>query len=333
MLLKDIAKIVGVSSAAVSYVLNEHPMAARIGKEVADKIRRIAKELNYQPNQIARSLKTQKTYTIGLIVADIANPFSAQIARIIEDAAKQQGYTVLFGSSDENPEKEQGLIRTMMHRQVDGIIIAAVGHSEEQLHDLESRGLPFVLIDRYFPGENFSYVAIDNYQATFEAVQLLLSKGRKRIGLVSLETELFHLLERDRGYREALEANGIPLDEALYYRISLQPLREDVELSISRMLQATDSVDALLFTTNLLALHGLRTLKLKHIEIPGDVAVVAFDEADFYDLFPVSITHISQPLEDLGLAATESIIREIERKGKPVQLLLPARLVLGASSG
>lgn len=332
-MLKDIAKIVGVSSAAVSYVLNEHPMAARIGKEVADKIRRIAKELNYQPNQIARSLKTQKTYTIGLIVADIANPFSAQIARIIEDAAKRKGYTVLFGSSDENPEKELGLIRTMIHRQVDGIIIAAVGHSEEQLHDLEKRGIPFVLIDRYFPGENFSYVAIDNYQATFEAVQLLLSKGRKRIGLVSLETELFHLLERDRGYREALEANGIPLDEALYYRISLQPLREDVELSISRMLQATDSVDALLFTTNLLALHGLRTLKLKHIEIPGDVAVVAFDEADFYDLFPVSITHISQPLEDLGLAATESIIREIERKGKPVQLLLPARLVLGASSG
>ncbi|MFM8450029.1 MAG: LacI family DNA-binding transcriptional regulator, partial [Haliscomenobacter sp.] len=95
VLLKDIAKIVGVSSAAVSYVLNEHPMAARIGKEVAEKIRKTATELNYQPNQIARSLKTQKTYTIGLIVADIANPFSAQIARLIEDASKQEGYPVL----------------------------------------------------------------------------------------------------------------------------------------------------------------------------------------------------------------------------------------------
>jgi len=333
VLLKDIAKIVGVSSAAVSYVLNEHPMAARIGKEVAEKIRKTATELNYQPNQIARSLKTQKTYTIGLIVADIANPFSAQIARIIEDAAKQQGYTVLFGSSDENPEKEQGLIRTMMHRQVDGIIIAAVGHSEEQLHDLESRGLPFVLIDRYFPGENFSYVAIDNYRATYEAVQLLLSKGRTRIGLVSLETELFHLLERNRGYREALETHAIPIQPAFQHSVPLHRLRDEVEAGISRMLEAEEPIDALLFTTNLLALHGLRALKLRQIEIPRDIAVIAFDEADFYDLFPVSVTHISQPLEELGLAATDSIIREIARKGKPTQVLLPARLVLGASSG
>src|SRR6478752_7101985 len=143
--LKDIADKVGVSTALVSYVLN-NKKEGRIKKSVADRIRTVATELNYRTNQIAKSLKTNKTFTIGLIVSDIANPFSSSLARIIEDEADKSGYTVIFGSSDEDAQKSQKLIDTFVNRQVDGLIIAPVDNSIEQIKYLEQEGIPFVLV-------------------------------------------------------------------------------------------------------------------------------------------------------------------------------------------
>lgn len=309
-------------------------MAARISKDVSAKIRETAHQLNYQPNQIAKSLKTQKTNTIGLIVADIANPFSAQIARIIEDAAKQQGYTVIFGSSDENIIKAQDLINTMLNRQVDGLIIAAVDKSETQLHQIVKAGVPLVLIDRYFPDERLNYIGIDNFAATFDAVNMLVGKGRKRIGLVTYQTGLFHVLERNRGFSEALTQAGMPADESLIRRVSLQNIRDGVEKGLEAMLNAPQPIDAVLFTTNILALNGLRYLKNVAADIPEKLAVVAFDEADCYDFFPVSITHIRQPLEELGKTAMNVILNQINGQPEsPVRINLNTQLILGESSG
>src|SRR5690606_11324084 len=122
--IKNIAEAAGVSTALVSYVLNNKEKEARVGKEIAIKIREIAKELGYQPNQRAKSLKSGLSYIIGLIVADISNPYFANIARTVEDEAKKNNYTVIFGSSDENAEKSRDLIDVLINRQVDGFIIA-----------------------------------------------------------------------------------------------------------------------------------------------------------------------------------------------------------------
>lgn len=331
--LKDIAQKVGVSTATVSYVLNDQPMAARISKEVAEKIKAVAQTLNYQPNQIAKSLKTQRTNTIGLIVADISNPFSAQMTRIIADAAKLHGYTVIVGSSDENRDKAQDLINTMLKRQVDGLIIAAVEQSEAMLFDITKHGTPLVLIDRYFPNTPFDYVGIDNFQATYEAVQCLIENGRKRIGLISYETSLFHLQERDRGYLAALADAGLKHHPQYIQRVSINHLQNTVEAGLEKMLQATTAIDAIVFTTNLLGLNGLRYLKNKAIKIPETLAVIAFDEADFYDFFPVSITHIRQPLKEIGIKATEALIQHIENQREATQLQLKTALIWGQSSG
>ena len=148
--LKDIAKEVGVSTALVSYVLN-NLKEGRISKEIALKIREVAQRLNYRPNQIAKSLKTSKTFTIGLIVADIANPFSSTLARIVEDEANKFNYTVIFGSSDENNQKSAKVIDTLLNRQVDGLIISPPADSESQMIELQNQDIPFVLLDRYFP--------------------------------------------------------------------------------------------------------------------------------------------------------------------------------------
>ena len=160
--LKDIAQKVGVSTALVSYVLNNKKQG-RISKAVAQKIRDAALQMNYRANQIAKSLKTNKTQTIGLIVADIANPFFSGLARIIEDEADKTNYTVIFGSSDENAEKSLKLIDTFINRQVDGLILAAGENGEGHIKYLQQQEVPLVLIDRYFPGINNSYIALDNY--------------------------------------------------------------------------------------------------------------------------------------------------------------------------
>src|SRR2546423_9040838 len=142
--LKDIAERVGVSTALVSYVLNNQK-EGRISKTVAQKIRDTAKQLNYSTNQIAKSLKTNKTYTIGLIVSDISNPFSSSLARIIEDEAEKNNYTVIFGSSDESAERSWKLINVLLNRQVDGFIIASAENAESQIVYLKENEIPFVL--------------------------------------------------------------------------------------------------------------------------------------------------------------------------------------------
>lgn len=179
--LKDIAQKVGVSTALVSYVLN-NKKEGRISKAVSERIRETALELNYRTNHIARSLKTRKTFTIGLIVADISNAFSSCLARIIEDEAERHQYTVLFGSSDENTERSFKLINILLNHQVDGFIISPSENSEKEILFLQENETPFVMLDRYYPHANASYVAIDNHQAAFNAVDHLVKQGNNREG-------------------------------------------------------------------------------------------------------------------------------------------------------
>jgi LacI family transcriptional regulator len=329
--LKDIAKEVGVSIALVSYVLN-NKNENRIGKEVAAKIRSVAKKLDYQPNQIAKSLKSHKTATLGLILADISNPFSSQLARIIEDEAKKNGYTVIFGSSDENIEKSGNLINVLLNRQVDGIIIAAVDGAEEQLKQLNHKEVPFVLIDRYFPNKDYSYIAIDNYSASYDATKHLFENGWKNIGFLGYTTGLFHLQERKRGYVAAVKKYKKVVHKNYIHEIGLDHIEANVQEGIRKFLQLEPRVDAIFFTTNTLAVFGLKYLVSLNVNIPNDVAVVAFDHTDAYDLFYIPITHVKQPLEKIGQKATQALIEKINNPKANTTVLLNAELVVQASS-
>ncbi len=324
--LKEIAQEVGVSTTLVSYVLNNQKKD-RISKEVADKIRQAAKDLNYQPNQIARSLKIQKTFTIGLVVADIANPFSSQLARFIEDEAQKMGYTVIFGSSDENIEKSSRLIDTLLNRQVDGFIVAAVAQSEAQIEYLQTRNVPLVLIDRYFPEKEFSYVAIDNYRAAFDGIQHLVQNGCKNIGFVNYQGNLFHLQERLRGYEAAIQQH-----QSMVCNATLTTTRLDVEQGIATMLQLETPIDGLFFASNLLAIHGIRYLKNQNVRVPEQLAIVAFDETDSYDFFYSPITFIRQPLQELAREATKVLLAQMEGNKAVARIHLDAELIVQQSS-
>jgi len=316
--LKDIANAVGVSTALVSYVLN-NKKEGRINKAVAEKIRATALAMNYRTNQIARSLKTNKTNTIGLILADISNPFSAALARVIEDEADKYNYTVIFGSSDENPEKYKKILDALVNRQVDGLILSPPEHAEPQIKDLQQQQIPFILIDRYFPGIETNYVVLDNYKAAYEATQHLVDCGYKRIGMINYASSLFHLQERTRGYEEALAASDINLHKRYLREVNAATIKEVTEKAVQELLQTEASADALLFGSNIIATHAVKYINQQKFNVPKDVALICFDETDAFDLFYAPLTFIRQPVKEMGQLAVQQLLENIDGKKESLQ--------------
>jgi LacI family transcriptional regulator len=332
--LKDIAQKVGVSTALVSYVLNNKEKKARVGEEMAIKVRKAAKELNYQPNQIAKSLKSGKSFTIGLILADIANPFFSQIARIIEDEAKKHNYTVIFGSSDERFDRSWDLINALFSRQVDGFIIAPSEGSKEQMLYLQEHKIPFVLIDRYFPDIDANYVVIDNYKAAYDAVTHLVKTGHQRIGLVAYKTNLFHMQERKRGYLDAMQDNNLLTDVSFQREARHNKVKEDIEKVIDELLSLELPIDALFFATNTLALNGLKYINKLKLQVPKDLAIICFDEGDAFDFYYCPLTYVKQPVEELGKEAVQLLLNQITNKSSGINgISLEAQLIVRKSCG
>jgi LacI family transcriptional regulator len=329
--LKDIAQKVGVSIALVSYVLNDKKKG-RISQEVAQKIKEVAAQLNYRANHIARSLKTSKTYTIGLIVSNISNAFSSSLARIIEDEASKNDYTVLFGSNDENAEKSLRLMEVLLNHQVDGLIIAPSENAEIQVQHLIQNEVPFVLIDRYLPDIKTNYVAIDNYKAAYLLTKHLIDSGSKQIGLITYKSSLFNLLERKRGYVAALKENGLPSKKRWIKEVNPERTKEDVETAIDEMLTLSEPVDAIVFALNTLSSCGLRYINKLPITVPIDLAIASFDQSEASEIFYAPLTHIKQPLEEMGQMATKILLELINKNNRITQVNMEAELVIGESS-
>lgn len=324
--LKDIAQRVGVSTALVSYVLN-NKRENRVSKDLAQRIREAAAEMNYRTNQVARSLKTNKTHTIGLIVSDIANPFSSGLARIIEDEAERLQYTVIFSSSDENARKSGKLIDTLLDRQVDGLIIAPPAFSEHQVIYLQKQQVPFVLVDRYFPDLPTNYVALDNYGAAFKGVEYLINNGRRKIGMITYDSTLFHLQERTRGYTAALEAHGLPVNKNFLKEVDIKLEQATVENVIQSLLSGNDRVDALLFGANKIAVAGLRYISTLPVRIPEELAIVNFDETEALEFYQAPFSYIQQPLHEMGRLAIRILLDSIEKNSAPTQINLEGELI------
>lgn len=329
--LKDIAQKVGVSTALVSYVLN-NKKEGRINKEVAKKIKDTAKELNYRTNLLARSLKTNKTYTIGLIVADISSPFSSGMARIIEDEASKLNYTVIFGSSDENAQKFGKLIDTFLTRQVDGLIIAPPENAENQIAYLQQQGLPFVLFDRYCPSVNTNYVALDNYTAAYNAVKHMIDTGCKRPAIVTYNSTLFHMQERIRGYSAALKLAGIDAQKTWIKKVNIPQPKAAIEKAMQELLSADEPADAILFGSNSIAIHGVKYINSLPLRVPRDLAIISFDETESLELFYAPISYIKQPMREMGQLTTKILLDSIGKNNKVTQVNMQAELIVRSST-
>lgn len=331
--MKDVATEAGVSTALVSYVLNGKEKESRVGKEIAKKIKEIAKKLNYQPNQLAKSLRSGKTNTIGLVIADISNPFFANIARVVEDEAKKNGYTVIIGSCDERADKAFDLINVLTNRQVDGFIIVSSEKSESHIKFLRKKNLPFVLLDRHFPALNTDFVATDNFSASFDAAQHLIEMNYDKIGLVAYQLDMHHMKERIRGYQVALDENNLERDPLWQVEVHFEKMEQEVAEAIDGFLKMENKPQALIFTTYGLAISGLKYINELKLKVPTDFAIVSFGQAEVFDLYYCPITFMEQPLEDLGSKAVEVLVNKMKKKGEDLsQILMKAKLVQRESS-
>lgn len=331
--LKDIASKAGVSTALVSYVLNGKEKESRVGHEIAKKIKEIARELNYQPNHLAKSLRSGKTHTIGLVIADISNPFFANIARVVEDEAKKSGYTVIIGSSDEKAEKAWDLLNVLINRQVDGFIIVSSEYSESHIHYLKERNIPFVLLDRHFPDLQTDFVATNNYKASYDAGVHLINGGYKRIGIIAYRSDMYHMQERVRGYRQALQDNGFVFKSNWLKEVRFENIEKEVKVAIDEMTSSEDQVDAIIFATYGLAINGLKYINELKLRVPDDLGIVSFGQAEVFDLYYCPITYLKQPLELLGKTSVEFLLAKLKNPEEGMkQILMEARLIARDSS-
>lgn len=309
VLLKDIAEQANVSISLVSIVLNDKARKNGVRPEVAEKIRRVAKELNYAPNAAAKSLREGRSRTIGLIVSDISNPFFANIARHVERTAEKYGYAVHFSSSDENAAKTAMLAENMIGRGIDGIIVVPCEGSRDLIADLAERGIPLVQLDRYFPGINATHICLNNKKAGYDVTRHLIGNGYRKISMINYSFNIQHTLGRNAGYEEAMNEAGLGKN-IFKATVTHGKMEESCLAAISKVIKAQS--DALIMSTNTIAINCLKILSDKKMRIPEDLALVGFDGGDAFDFFNPSITYIMQPLEAIAQKAVEILIEQIE---------------------
>jgi LacI family transcriptional regulator len=332
--LKDIAEALNVSKTLVSLVLNNKAEQWGISEETQKKVFKKAQELNYQPNQMARGLRTGKSNIIGLVVADISNPFYAKISRTIEREVTKLGYQLLVCSSDEEVDKESKLIELLKDRQrVEGIIIATTQEKNDQFVQLKKEQFPMVFIDRKPENMPSNYVGVDNHKGAFDAVEHLIKLGRKRIGIVNVSpTYISTLQERVEGYKDALKKHNIKLNDAIH-AVSYNDIEKTTDDAVQALVKGLNA-DALFTVNNYVAINCLQALHRMEVRIPEDIAVICFDDMEAFKFSHPPLTTVAQPLEKIGEESVKLLIRQMG--GKPVapqSKILSTQLVIRKSCG
>lgn len=311
----DIAKKAGVSKATVSMVLNKRDQS--ISEETKEKVLKLAKELNYIPNSLARGLSTKKTGTIGIILPDITNPFFSSMARAIEDAANSLGYNVIFCNTDNEIDKEVEYIKLLISKIVDGVIFIAGGESSSSVEMLKSNNVPFVLVDRYIDNYKDEYgVYLLNEEGVIKGVEYLYNKGNRKIVFVKGYENLEVSNERLKGYKYAMSKYGI-YDEKLIFKGDFNI--EGGIKATEAILNKLDKIDAIFYSNDMMALGGMKALLRKGFRIPEDIRIMGFDNIDISGIFEPELTTIGQPIYKMGKEACKlliDIISEVDIKDK-----------------
>ena len=291
--LKRIAQQLGVCPATVSRVLNGNGRQYRISPKTEAAIRKLAQDLNFSPNQLARGLRLKKTLTIGLVVPRIADPFFASIASNVVIETRKRHYSVLLCDSQEDTATEIAEIESLRNRNVDGLVLCPVGRSAEHLRQFERGFLPMVAVDRYFPELQLPYVGSDNFVGAREATAHLIEHGHRRIACLQGTRGTCPNEERVRGYRRALEEHRIAGDKGLVAGSSFDEQNGYVETRL--LLRRRPDVTAIFACNPLIAVGSLRALKEEGRKIPEDISMICFDDPSYLDQLSPPLSAIANP--------------------------------------
>ena len=328
----DVARAAKVSKATAARALGDY---GAVSDAVRDRVLAASEQLGYRPNALARSMTTGRSNTIGMVVGDIENPFFAQATRGASDVAKAAGFDLVLSNSDEELEAENAAIAVLLAKRVDGLIVAPASPIETtNLRSVQAAGRPLVLFDRTADDLEADTVIADNATGVRRLAELLLRAGHRRIAFISTiahprDYELGDQLgstsvgDRVSGFVTSLQDAGIQAPER-YIRLNAR--RDGVDAAVRDVVSG--GATAIVASDSLIAQAAFRTIRELGLEIPRDVSLVAFDDADWTSLSAPSITVMAQPIHEIGAEAARLLVRRIGGDGAPAQtVVLPQRLI------
>jgi LacI family transcriptional regulator len=326
--MRDVGALAGVSLKTVSRVINRDPT---VSAEIVGRVQRAVVLLGYRPNLAATSLRRsdRKSATIGLLLEDVANPFSSALHRAVEDVARERGMLVFAGSSDEDPAREREVLAALVSRQVDGLLVVSSdqGHGDLLLERRRS-GLPMVFLDRPAPIPEIDSVTADNRVGACSGVRHLAIHGHRRIAFLGDLHSIWTAAERERGYLDGLVAAGIPVDESIIRRDIRSG--EAAERVVVDLLRSADPPTALFTARNVIttgAVRALRQLGLQH-----RMALVGFDDFQLADLLDPPVSVVAQAPPAVGRTAARLLLARLDGEDSPARhVVVPTRLVARGS--
>jgi LacI family transcriptional regulator len=323
--IKDIAKRANVSVSTVSNVINNKK---NVKPETRERVLDVINEYGFQPKSVARSLKTKKTLTIGIIMPDITNQFFTETTRGIEDTANKYGYNVILCNTDENVNKEIEYLNTLYNKDVDGIIF--VGTCETQHMDQNRKRTPIVVIDRKL-GENMTSVVVDNVKGGFIATKHLLERKKSEIILLTGSLSTSTYFERMTGYLNALRSEKFEYNELLVNECEAS--FQGGYNTIQSILNKNVNIQSIFAVSDMIAIGAMRALIEKGKRIPEDVLIVGYDDIIISSMFIPSLTTVRQPKYEMGQRAVELLIDKIEGKSqRNERIILEPELIIREST-
>jgi LacI family transcriptional regulator len=324
----DVARRVGCSKSTVARVLNGRP---DVNAETRARILRAMDELGFVADERARALASGRSRTLGLMLANLTSPYTAELIRSLEGEARRQGYAVLLMDTGHDPEAEAQAVLTLRQKRVDGVVAVPIGTSDASIKALLEARVPTVLVARYFRGLEVDVVRHDNRQAAYLALRHLLELGHRRILYVGRAAAISTVEDRLAGLAAALSEAGLPR-ETVAVRETEVTARCGYELTLA---EAQDGFPytAVVAYNDYVALGIMRALKDRGLLVPADVSVVACADTGIADFMPVRLTTVSEEWADVGRRAAQVVLARIEGEGgAPRTLVLPVRLMVRDSS-
>ncbi|WP_248959326.1 LacI family DNA-binding transcriptional regulator [Sphaerisporangium perillae] len=325
--IKDVAAHAGVSVATVSRVLNDNPS---VTEETRTRVYAAMTALNYVPNAVARSLRTEATRTLGLVIGDILNPFFTELARAVEDEARAAGYTVVIGNADERADQQDHYVRTLLEQRVDGLLICPTAEVTPLIEEVTRNGRPLVFLDRTIPGLEVPSVRADGTRAIGELIRHLRDLGHRRVAFVSGPGTLSTGRERTKAFLAAAAENGLTVPPE-YVRVG-DFRAGSGQAHTSALLDLPEPPEVIFLGDNLMALGALDEIRKRGLRIPADIALASFDDVPWFAHTHPPITAIAQPTAELGRRAVR-VILDILHGSTPDSVVLPAVLVVRESCG
>lgn len=312
--IRDIADRAQVSTATVSHVFNN---TRYVSSEVRDRVLRVSKELAYVPNSVARSLRSGKTRTIGLVLPDSGNPFFAEIGRHIEENAFAKGYSVIIGNTEGDPEKESFYLDTLVQKKVDGIIFVSTRGSSASIQQLSDLRIPIVIADREIDEidcmDNLTVVLTDNLHGGSIAVRHLIDLGHRKIGYIGGPSILTPSASRETGYREVMQNEGLPVDERWVARGDFTC--ESGYAAARQILQSEPAPSAIFCCNDMMAIGAIRAASDLGLSVPQDLSIVGFDDIALAAYLTPALTTVHQPIKEMGDAITQHLFTAFAAKG------------------